>query len=440
MKAGKHKQQMLATSPKRKRLLVLSGVAVLLTGFCIAACAANTMLHGRISVTEHKSSTAPRAARATETSHQAKANGHKLQVNSELTDDYGSAANSPAVAAAIRNAESNSNAKSVSDRYEAIRHGHWTSGSNQMQAVMHGYVPPGMSPQQAGVLYNAIPPNVRMAHNLPQPIISGDPVDPMAGLSLDFGHNDVKAANQEMFDSYMRDRSGPVYVPPLHRDHNASAHSSKCFVLRDNQTSPIDPEYIFDSLTTSANREQQPPRVYNPAARSRTIREMTNSSGAIQSQFSYDPFGRPSQIAGTGPVPDFGYQGYYLHQRSGLNLTSTRAYSPALGRFLNRDPIEELGGINLFTYVGNNPISRQDPSGEMWKVCCKDPTVDCPKPGPYSSIKPPTKCAKDSAGGRTYFIRAFRRGYQKCVWSDNGDPEGGVYACEPTGKPQECPE
>jgi uncharacterized protein RhaS with RHS repeats len=40
-----------------------------------------------------------------------------------------------------------------------------------------------------------------------------------------------------------------------------------------------------------------------------------------------------------------------------------RAYDPNLGRWINRDPIEESGGINLFGYVNNNPINFIDPFG-----------------------------------------------------------------------------
>ncbi len=34
-----------------------------------------------------------------------------------------------------------------------------------------------------------------------------------------------------------------------------------------------------------------------------------------------------------------------------------------IGRWPNRDPIEEEGGINLYTYVGNNPLTGLDPFG-----------------------------------------------------------------------------
>jgi len=40
-----------------------------------------------------------------------------------------------------------------------------------------------------------------------------------------------------------------------------------------------------------------------------------------------------------------------------------RAYDPVLGRWLSRDPIAEAGGMNLYGYVGNNPINRFDPLG-----------------------------------------------------------------------------
>ena len=47
---------------------------------------------------------------------------------------------------------------------------------------------------------------------------------------------------------------------------------------------------------------------------------------------------------------------------SGL-VSGYRYYSPELGRWLSRDPIEESGGINYYSYVGNSPIVGIDPLG-----------------------------------------------------------------------------
>lgn len=46
-------------------------------------------------------------------------------------------------------------------------------------------------------------------------------------------------------------------------------------------------------------------------------------------------------------------------------------YSPRLGRWLSRDPIEESGGSNLYTFVSNDPIDRLDFTG-TWDIDMHD--------------------------------------------------------------------
>ncbi|MBP3302299.1 MAG: RHS repeat-associated core domain-containing protein, partial [Opitutales bacterium] len=49
-----------------------------------------------------------------------------------------------------------------------------------------------------------------------------------------------------------------------------------------------------------------------------------------------------------------------------------RHYSPTLGRFLSRDPIQEQGGPNLYAFVKNRPLFVNDYLGKWgWWECIK---------------------------------------------------------------------
>jgi RHS repeat-associated protein len=93
-----------------------------------------------------------------------------------------------------------------------------------------------------------------------------------------------------------------------------------------------------------------------------SIREVTDSSGAVVARYDYDPYGRRTQISGETDF-EFGFTGHYYHAQSGLHLAPFRAYSADLGRWLSRDPIGEAGGLNLYGYVGNDPMNDLDPDG-----------------------------------------------------------------------------
>ena len=93
-----------------------------------------------------------------------------------------------------------------------------------------------------------------------------------------------------------------------------------------------------------------------------SIREVIDSAGTIEARYDYDSYGRQIVVSGTMSV-DFGYAGMYYHHASGLNLTFFREYNADLGRWLNQDPMQERGGINLYGYVLNNPIDYFDPYG-----------------------------------------------------------------------------
>lgn len=93
-----------------------------------------------------------------------------------------------------------------------------------------------------------------------------------------------------------------------------------------------------------------------------SVAELISSTGAVASQYTYDPYGNQTTVSGT-LVSEIGYAGYFYHAVSGLDFTIHRAYDPTHARWLNRDPIGEVGGVNLYAYVRGNPITGRDTLG-----------------------------------------------------------------------------
>lgn len=94
-----------------------------------------------------------------------------------------------------------------------------------------------------------------------------------------------------------------------------------------------------------------------------SIRLVTDAAGTVQNVYDYDAFGNFLEREEAVESP-YGFTGREYDEESGLYFYRARYYSPELGRFVSEDPVGFAGrDVNLYRYVGNDPLNHTDPSG-----------------------------------------------------------------------------
>jgi RHS repeat-associated protein len=90
------------------------------------------------------------------------------------------------------------------------------------------------------------------------------------------------------------------------------------------------------------------------------------ANGIISAKYEYGPFGEVfCSVGDMARVNPFQFSTKYTDNETDLVYYGYRYYSPALGRWLSRDPIEEQGGLNLYAFVNNDPVNGVDVLGKQ---------------------------------------------------------------------------
>ena len=120
-----------------------------------------------------------------------------------------------------------------------------------------------------------------------------------------------------------------------------------------------------------------------------SVEAVTDASGNELVVLGYDPYGERRKpdwtaqltkaeietlLSAHGERVSRGFTGHEHLDRTGLIHMNGRVYDPRLGRFLSPDPIvgdpTSSQSWNLYSYVGNNPLSYVDPTGlDPWDGC-----------------------------------------------------------------------
>jgi len=142
---------------------------------------------------------------------------------------------------------------------------------------------------------------------------------------------------------------------------------------------------------------------------------VNTATSAIVAKYEYDAYGNTTLSSGSFAATNpFRFSTKYWDDVTSFGYWGYRYYSPRLGRWISRDPIEEKGGLNLCAYVVDNPVGAVDPNGTAAAAASLEGTCESPiteadcknaRPDVYSCRRccrknfPDSPTCRDACGG-----------------------------------------
>ena len=190
---------------------------------------------------------------------------------------------------------------------------------------------------------------------------------------------------EELADGTTRTRTAEAYRVGAYERVVGDAHAAHAQVEKTHVGPALE---VRTSATSSA-----PVFEYVHADHLGSAAAVTDASGAALLSLAHDPYGTRRRADWTAQLPAAevaalaagqdagrarsGFTGHEPLDRTGFVHMNGRLYDPRVGRFLSPDPIVSEPwsgqGWNPYSYVGNSPLSRTDPTGY-----CYNPRYPCP--------------------------------------------------------------
>jgi RHS repeat-associated protein len=137
-----------------------------------------------------------------------------------------------------------------------------------------------------------------------------------------------------------------------------------------------------------------------------SIVALADGKGVTTGSQAYGAFG---ETEGT-PTSRFGYTGQQYLAPLGLYYYKARMYSPALGRFLQTDPIGTKDDLNLYAYVKNNPVNFTDPTGLIASLSGGNFTTNTAAPATAPKLNAPAIGMPATAAANQAAVQVAARG------------------------------
>jgi RHS repeat-associated protein len=115
---------------------------------------------------------------------------------------------------------------------------------------------------------------------------------------------------------------------------------------------------------------------------------LADSAGAIQTQYTYEPFGNTS-ASGASSANPYQYTGRE-DDGTGLYFYRARYYDPALQRFISQDPLGfAANSVNFYELADEDPTNFRDPWGLQPTGVLEPPVMPVPAPPAPSPVAAP---------------------------------------------------